>query len=200
MASEDAAVTDHRVLRGKRNRDAVVRAVVELMEDGELDPTAAQIAARAGVAVRSIYHHFEDLEGLRVAVSDEHFRGIADLLTPLPTGGPLQTRLASFVEHRAALFERAMSVYRASLLTAARSPAVAERLAVGHAFLRAEMAEVFATELQDQPSWKLETLDALTSFDGWVRVRITQGLTVERTQQVLTAAMGALLDEPHRGH
>ena len=185
--------TDYRVVRGQRNRQAVVRALMELIQEGEPVPTAAQIAERAGVAVRSIYHHFADLESLHLALADEHFGSLADLLVPIPTDGPLATRLTAFTGYRSALFERAMPVYRASLLAAVRSPGVAQRIAFGNEFLRAELAQTFAIELRGGPPWKLQALDGLTSFDGWVRLRSSQGLDVDVAQQVLAHAIEAIL-------
>lgn len=196
MPSEDPQTTDRRVLRGQRNREAVVTSLIELIDEGELTPTAAQIAERAGLAVRSIYHHFADLGRLQEAVADRHFSSLLDVLAPIPTDGPLQARLTAFVGQRALLFERAMPVYRASMLTAVKSPAVAERMAFGHEFLRAELAQTFAIELRSGAPWTLEALDALASIDGWVRLRISQELEVEAAQQVLTHAIEALLADP----
>ena len=59
-----AAVTDGRVLRGARTRSGIVQALLDLLNDGVLAPTAAQIADRAGVSVRSVFQHFADMEAL----------------------------------------------------------------------------------------------------------------------------------------
>ncbi len=57
---------DGRVMRRRRNMDAVRLAVLELLKDGE-QPTLAAIADRAGVATRSVYRYFGDAE---TAVTD----------------------------------------------------------------------------------------------------------------------------------
>ena len=36
-------------------------ALLDLLEAGEMRPTAAQIAQRAGVSLRSVFQHFESL-------------------------------------------------------------------------------------------------------------------------------------------
>ncbi len=191
--------TDRRVLRGQRNRAALVDAVIDLIDDGELTPTAAQIAERAGVALRSIYHHFDDLDGLTRAVADEQLIRLADVLRPIPTDGPFEQRLATFVKQRCELDERSMAVYRASLLAVPRNPAVAERLALTNRFLREELAQTFAAELRGRPAWTLDALDALTSFDGWVRLRHGQRMSVRRAKDLLAGVISTMLGVPAAG-
>lgn len=188
--------TDRRVLRGQRNRAALVDAVIDLIDEGELTPTAAQIAERAGVALRSIYHHFDDLDGLTRAVADEQLIRLADVLQPLPTDGPFAPRLSAFVRQRAELDERGMAVYRASLLAVPRNAAVADRLAFTDRFLREELAQTFATELEGRPTWTLDALDALTSFPGWIRLRHGQGMSARRAKDLIAGAIPTMLGIP----
>ena len=55
---------DGRTARAARNRQAVLDAVLALTEEGDLQPTARAVAERAGVATRSVFHHFTDLESM----------------------------------------------------------------------------------------------------------------------------------------
>ncbi len=52
---------DGRVMRRKRNMEAVRTAVLDLLKNGE-QPTLAGIADRAGVATRSVYRYFGDVD------------------------------------------------------------------------------------------------------------------------------------------
>ena len=54
---------DGRLARSARTRHAVVDALLDLLGEGDLRPTAARIAERAGVSLRIVFHHFEDLRG-----------------------------------------------------------------------------------------------------------------------------------------
>lgn len=186
-------VTDLRVLRGMRNRAAVVDALIELIDEGELTPTAALIAERAGVSLRSIHNLFEDLDDVSRSVADKTFAAVAELWRPNPTEGPLELRVRAFVPQRAALVERSLNVYRASLLSAHASEPVAERIAFVSEFFRGVVQNTFAIELRRAPPWKLEALDSITSIDGWVRLRIHQGLTVAQAKRVLARTVPAIL-------
>src|SRR3954470_18279608 len=52
---------DGRTARATRTREAVVSAVLDLVNEGNPKPTAREIADRAGVSLRSVYVHFDDL-------------------------------------------------------------------------------------------------------------------------------------------
>jgi AcrR family transcriptional regulator len=66
------AVADGRATRAERTRIAVVDALLSLNEQGNLRPTAREIAAEAGVSLRSIYVHFDDVEALFIAAAIRH--------------------------------------------------------------------------------------------------------------------------------
>jgi AcrR family transcriptional regulator len=193
MEPATGEIRDRRVLRGVRNRAAVVEAVIELIEEGQLAPTGPQIAERAGVSLRSIHNHFDDLEDVSRAVADRMFTTVAELWRPNPTEGPLDVRVAAFVRQRSTLVERSMAVYRASLLSAPQSAAVAERVAFIAEFFRGVTRETFAIELRRAPTWKLEAVDSLSSIDGWVRLRVNQGLTVRQARSVLAKSIPPIL-------
>jgi TetR/AcrR family transcriptional regulator of autoinduction and epiphytic fitness len=58
------ATTDGRVLRGERNREAIVEALLELYQEGDPQPPARAIAERAGVSLRTVFQHFNDMDTL----------------------------------------------------------------------------------------------------------------------------------------
>ena len=57
-------VSDGRVQRSVRSRRHILDAMVELVTEGELQPTGQQVADRAGVGLRTVFRHFEDMETL----------------------------------------------------------------------------------------------------------------------------------------
>ncbi len=186
-------ITDRRVLRGIRNRDAVVDALLELLRLGELSPTVGQIADRAGVSLRSVYHHFDDLEGLFGAVADLHVATIVDKLRAVDSSGPLAPRIKRFAAQRAALAERVLPVYRASLLIRSTSPTVHHRIQRGNDYLRHEALATFRPELGRTTGWRVEAIDSAASLDGWTRLRIIQDLTIPRSTRVVAQTLGAVL-------
>ena len=68
MATSAAQGLDGRQSRTARSRLAICEACLDLVQEGALQPSADQIAERAGLSRRSIFNHFADLAELYDAV------------------------------------------------------------------------------------------------------------------------------------
>jgi AcrR family transcriptional regulator len=194
MSDVATAATDGRVRRGAENRSALVEALVSLYEEGELTPTATQIAQRAGVAVRSVYGHFGDVETLAAEVSQRQWEVHGRLMDDAsPISGTLVERIETLVARRAALYEAIAPVRRAGLLNAHRSPTIARNLRRLARRQRAQVAETFAAELASS-SDLLDPAELLLTWESWERLRSQQGCSPARARRVLAAALIRLLD------
>jgi AcrR family transcriptional regulator len=189
---------DGRVRRGAENRAALVEALVALYEAGELTPTATQIAQRAGVAVRSVYGHFGDVETLAAEVVERQVQVHGRLMDGAPIAGPLATRVAELVARRAELFEAVTPVRRAAMLHAHQSETIAANLRRLARHLRAQVTRTFAPELdavgRARASEVLDAADLLVSWEAWDRLRTQQGCSPARARRALEAAMFRLLE------
>jgi TetR/AcrR family transcriptional regulator, regulator of autoinduction and epiphytic fitness len=194
------ARVDGRLARSERSRRAVVGALLDLFEAGELRPTAAQIAERAGVSLRSVFQHFESLETLFAAAADLQMERIAPLLLPIPTGGSFPGRLTMLVTRRSRVLEAVSPVRRASLRMEPFSTEVRTRLELARARGRREVERVFARELAElSPAERRDiaaALGAAASWSTWEHLRRHQGLSVERSRKVMARALAALLGRP----
>lgn len=184
---------DGRAQRGLRNRAAIVDAMLQLYAEGVLRPTAREVAQRAGVSLRGVFLHFDDVESLREAVAEEQIRRSADLLGPIDAQLPLQQRIELVVDQRRRLHEFVTPVRRAALLSVHESPAIAARLRWVNQRLRADLARLFAAELATLPDHSLDALDLLLSWDAWNRLRTTQRLSAARAADVLRGQAVRLL-------
>jgi AcrR family transcriptional regulator len=63
-----AEPVDGRQGRTLRSRQAICDAYLDLVQEGVLLPSAAEIAERAGLSRRSVFNHFHDLAALFFAV------------------------------------------------------------------------------------------------------------------------------------
>lgn len=200
MEGKPVARIDGRLARSERSRRAVVGALLDLFEEGDLRPTAAQIAQRAGVSLRSVFQHFESLETLFAAAADLQMERLAPLLVPIPTGGSFSGRLTMLVTRRSRVLEAIAPVRRASLRVEPFSNEVRTRLELARARGRKEMERVFARELAALPPAERRdvaaALGAAASWSTWEHLRRHQGLSVERARKVLARTIAALLGRP----
>lgn len=191
------ARVDGRLARSERSRRAVVGALLDLFEEDQLRPTAAQIAERAGVSLRSVFQHFESLETLFAAAADLQMERLAPLLVPIPTGGSFAGRLAMLVTRRTRVLEAITRVRRASLRVESFSIEVRTRLEKARSRGRTEVERVFARELAELPPAERRdvaaALGAAASWSTWEHLRRHQGLSIERARKVMTRTLAALL-------
>ncbi|HKY67384.1 MAG TPA: TetR/AcrR family transcriptional regulator [Acidimicrobiales bacterium] len=182
------AAGDGRLTRAARTRQAVVDALLTLNARGELRPTARDIAAEAGVSLRSVYVHFDDLEALFVESSRRHTELLTASLPPIVDDGPFPVRFEAFLVRRVSIHEFAPGVRRAALLQEPFSPVLQRVLTSGRQAMRAEVASSFGPELAAVDGDEMPLLRALDAASGaltWESLRVHQRLSVEQaTEQV----------------
>jgi AcrR family transcriptional regulator len=197
LDSADVTPLDGRVARSRRTRAAIVEALVDLLEEGNPQPTVEEIAARAGVAPRTVFQHYADREALFAAVSAHREAHLQELMGAIDPDAPLAERIEQVVAQRARVYEWIAAVRRGALLMEPFSPAVHASLEAFRAAKREELARVFATEVaaRDEAERPALTaaLGAVGSWSAWDALRAQQGLGVEDASAALRLTLSALL-------
>jgi TetR/AcrR family transcriptional regulator of autoinduction and epiphytic fitness len=188
---------DGRTARAQRTREAIVEACVALINGGDVRPTAPRIAERAGVSVRSVFQHFDDLETLFAMVAERAVREVVDLLHPIPPDLPFAERLARLVAQRAELLEAITPIRRAAAVHGVGSPAIQGRVQSGHEFFRAEVEQVFGPELAAAVPARRERLldmvDLAATWSSWDVLRTLDGRSVEEASEVMAEMIAVTL-------
>jgi AcrR family transcriptional regulator len=195
--SADPSAIDGRSARALRTRQAIVEALIELVEAGELKPAAPRIAQRAGVSLRSIYQHFEDLEALFSAAHKAYTDRLLEMIVEIPIDLPLTERLDAFVDQRASILEAVSPARRASLLQEPFS----EHLRAGRDRIfevaKAELVRLFRAEIDAFPAAdRLDVIaaaDMVASWSAWDALR-TAGLDTAAATRVMRRALAAVLN------
>jgi AcrR family transcriptional regulator len=196
-STKGPAIIDGRNLRSRRTRQALIDALISLIEEGDLRPTAPRIAERAGVSLRSIYHHFDDLELFFAETAQRQIERTAPLKQPLPTGGSLAIRLNALLRQKIRIWEAVTPIRNAASLQEPFSPQLRAVRAEIHRRTRDELATIFANELDARPAEDalqlLDALDAAVNWMSWRIMRTDVGLPVEAAEAVLRRTLVALV-------
>ena len=187
---------DGRTARAERTRAALAEALLSLLEAGDLRPTAASIAARAGVSERTLFQHFPEREALFQAAALAQAERIAPLVGTLPgPDAPLGERVEAFAAQRARVLERITPVRRAALQMEPSSSTVAGWLRAVRDGAAAEVARVFEPELAGRPDRDelLGALVAAAAWPTWESLRAHQGLPVDAAEAAMRRTLAALL-------
>lgn len=194
-----AEVTDGRVRRAAENRRKVAAAMLELLREGVMRPTREQVAERSGLSLRSVYHHYNNMESLHEETCRIQFRSIHGLVKDPPEtrDGRLPTRVRAFVARRGDLYERITPVRRSAMIWVHHSPALAKGIAGLCETLRKQLFRTFQPELEglapDRGEALLDALEAATCWEAWDFLRARKGFPVDRCRRALETAVTGLL-------
>ncbi len=190
---ESIESADGRVRRGAQNRGRILDALYELVREGDLQPTAEQVARRAGVGERTVFRHFEDMETLHAELSERLAHEVRPLLQGPPISGSREQRVGELVARRSRLFESIAPFHRSAALHRPHSSFLQRAHAENCRLLREDVTRAFAPELDGDDGRMLEALDLLLSLETFDRLRCEQRLGRERAVRVLEAALLATL-------
>ncbi|MDD9372129.1 MAG: hypothetical protein PV358_18550 [Acidimicrobiales bacterium] len=200
-AAAPAALPDGRNLRRDRNRDTVVTTLLELYREGDLNPSADAIAARAVISVRSLFRYFDDTEAMvraAIARQQEHLAPLYAL--DIPPGLPLAERVDRFVAARVQLLEGMGEVGRIARAIAPRQPLLLAELTRIRSTLRCQLTTVFADELGALPADRrraaVAAADVVVSWESFDLMRHDQKLSRDDATAAIEAALLALLAPP----
>lgn len=190
--SEKAANSDGRARRAERSRDAIVRALFELIGEGNPQPTAQQVAERGEVGLRSVFRHFADMDTLYAEVGARVQEEALPLLRDAPVSGTVAERTLEMIQNRVAFYEAIAHYKRAGNLNRRRSQFLQRQ----HGRLVRDLRERLTLglpELTRAPESLAEALDLVLSFDAWDRLRVDQKLSRERAAEAVETAALALV-------
>jgi AcrR family transcriptional regulator len=199
---DDTAETmaDGRNARRERNRVAALDAAIELFGEGTA-PSPEAIARKSGLSLSSIYRYFDDIEALQLAAIGRGVeRNQALLQIPGIGEGPLEDRIARFVDARIAFFEHAAPVLRAVVHASHTNEALAEQYRIGREAVYADTQRHFDAELRtmsaSQRVWVSATIDVLFQVESFDHLNTRLGHSPTVLRAIMREALTAVLRSP----
>lgn len=191
-AADDGKRIDGRRERGRSSHKRIVAAMMDLIEGGDLMPSAARVAEEAGVGLRTVFRHFDDMDSLYREIS----RIVAERIWPVITApyddADWRANLRHLTRRRARVFETMLPFRLAANVKRFQSP-----------YLMGQYAQVVTMErdlvLRLLPPavsgdrYRVEALCAALSFQNWRAIRQDQGLSVEDAGAVVAHMVEALI-------
>jgi AcrR family transcriptional regulator len=183
---------DGRRLRSQDSRARIVSSMLGLIREGEVSPSAEQVAARANVGLRTVFRHFKDMDSLYREMSEVIEAEVHAIRDQPFIAADWRGRVLELIDRRFSVFEKIAPFKRASDAYRHRSRFLGAdntRLVIA---LR-EILEAVAPA-GDLPDPRLmEALDLLLSFEAWSRLRREQGLSQAEARDALHVAVERLI-------
>lgn len=183
---------DGRRKRSGQSRRLIVEAMIALVQEGHMSPSAAQVAERAGVGLRSVFRHFEDMETLYREMGEVTSAKILPVVVRPFETADWRGRLAELVERRIQIHEEIMPLKVAASVLRFRSSFLMEDYRK-HLRLERMTLEAILPDAVKGDSALCRALEMVTSFQAWRRLRQDQGLSVEDARRVLARLVDGLI-------
>ena len=194
-----AVPKDGRAARSYRARLALAEALLDLLNEGVEQPTAVQIAERAGVSLRLVFHHFEDLEAIYASAGDLQIERVRGLVKEIDPALPFDDRLRAFLRNRARVLEYIAPVRRASIRLENSSTEISRRMRLAQEMARDQTFQTFDPELQslsgDDAAELGAALEGITSWEMWEFLRRRAELSVKQSSKIVERLVRRLLAE-----
>jgi AcrR family transcriptional regulator len=182
---------DGRRVRGEDNRRRIVDALLKLVASGIVSPSADEVAAKAGVGLRTVFRHFADMESLYREISERMTLEILPIAQRPFRSQDWRERLEELVDRRAQVFERLLPFKLAGDARRYGSPFLTSEQAAIVKTLRESLRHAIGPKAIDD-KLRFEALDLFISFEAWRRLRVDQGLSARDARAVMLLGAEAL--------
>jgi AcrR family transcriptional regulator len=186
---------DGRRERSAASRRRILAAMVDLIESGQPSPTAEVVAAKAGVSLRTVFRHFEEMENLHLEIASLVFERVRHVLDR-----PFQFRdwpesLPEAVARRAEFFEIMAPFKTAIDVHRHRSRAISAQHRRITVMSRDLLAAVLPADILADRQ-RFELLSLLMSLEAWQRLREQQGLSAAEAEMAILQGARLLTGQP----
>ncbi|MDZ3833618.1 MAG: TetR/AcrR family transcriptional regulator [Sphingopyxis sp.] len=183
---------DGRRERSRSSHRRIVEAMMELIANGDLMPSAARVAEEAGIGLRTVFRHFDDMDSLYAEISATITERVMPIVTAPYQGTDWRDNLRDLARRRVRVFETMLPFRLAANIKRYQSP-----------FLMGQYGQVVTLErelvLRLLPPDILarrttaEALCAALSFQSWRALRHDQSLSAEEAGTVTAHMVEALI-------
>ncbi|MFM9853741.1 MAG: TetR/AcrR family transcriptional regulator [Sphingomonadaceae bacterium] len=185
---------DGRHARSKSSRAKIVAAMLDLVKNGDVAPSAAKVAHAANVGLRSVFRHFDDMDSLYQEMS-EHIEAIVMpiMLLPMPAM-PWRDCVRELTQRRLRVFETILPYRMSASIKRFQSPFLMQDYQRMLRFERSSLEAVLPPSLAaDRP--QVDMLNLPMSFQAWRLLRYDQGLGVDAARFVVLRLIDAVLTQ-----
>ena len=180
-----------------RRRVRALDAFIDLVLEGNLPPTAEQVAERAGISKATFFRYFESLNAMRCDAAARMLERFPLLHVAEPGQGPLRQRIERFVSLRVELWEKVHLLARLQRTMVLQDPDAARMVGSVRELMVDQAREHFAPELQERSAAQRDDTAMLvamiTSVESWEQFRNTYGRSPLQTRRAWAQAIEALL-------
>jgi len=169
------AHVDGRILRSKKSQNIILESIINLINQGNLYPTAEEVAKESGIAIRTVFRHFDDMETLLMKVDESINHKLLNDEKEIRLDSKLTKRLGLIIDERLYYYNKYENIMIATITQLPKYKILQKRYPEYQKLLR-KRTERIIPEILNLKSANQELLDASLSFGFYQRLKF-QGLS-----------------------
>jgi AcrR family transcriptional regulator len=192
--SGDTPLADGRRERSRSSRTKIVAAMLDLVGGGDFSPSAARVAEVAGVGLRSVFRHFEDMDALYREIGEIVEARVLPIILQMPKGNGWKQKMADMAKRRAQVYETILPFRISAELKRFQSPYLMQDY---RRMLRLE-GETIDAHLPDgvkADRTGSQGLKVILSFQTWRLLRHDMELPVDAARAAVSRMLGDALEQ-----
>jgi AraC-like DNA-binding protein len=165
---------DGRILRSQKSQSVILNALIKLINTGNYYPTAEEVAKESGIAIRTVFRQFDDMESLIMKVDELINHKLINDEKEIKLNSPLIARLELIIEERLHYYNKYENIMIATITQLPKYKILQKKYPEYQRLLR-KRTENIIPEILTLKSNNQELLDATLSFGFYQRLKF-QGL------------------------
>ncbi len=165
---------DGRKQRSKKSQKLIVESMIKLIEKGNLYPTAKEVADESGIAIRTVFRQFADLETLTCKADEVIHQRLLSEKNVIKSSSPLANRLIDLIDERIKLYSKYENILLSTMTSIPRNKFLQKKYPEYQKLLKIRTEEMLP-EILKLDRYDQELIDATLSFIFWERLKL-QGL------------------------
>jgi len=165
---------DGRILRSQKSQSIILDAIIKLINSGNYYPTAEEVAKESGIAIRTVFRQFDDMESLLMKVDESINNKLLYDEKIIKLDLPLLNRLELIIEERLYYYDKYENIMIATVTQLPKYKILQKKYPKYQKLLR-KRTEKIIPELLNIKSNNQELIDASLSFGFYQRLKF-QGL------------------------
>lgn len=184
IPEQEKPISDGRRERSRSSRARIVTAMLDLVGKGDVAPSAARVAEVAGVGLRSVFRHFDDMDSLYSEMASVIEARVLPIIAAPPKGENWKERLFDVADRRAQVFETILPYRISANLKRYQSDYLMEdyRRVLR---LEREMVELLLPPAVKADLAGMRGLIVILSFHTWRLLRHDQQLPISAARAVV---------------
>lgn len=180
----DLATQDGRRQRSDRSRRQIIEALFDLIAEGNMSPSAASVAERANVGLRTVFRHFEDMDSIYDEMTEQLMKAVMPKIVEPFKSVTWRDKLTEMVERRAELYEMIFPMRVCMTLRYHQSAFIQQQYKRDLALERSSLKAVLPQKVSSDRTL-FAALEVILSFPTWRRLRQDQNLSIENAKKTV---------------